>query len=191
MTTALRWTSSDLEALPEDNKRYEIIDGELLVSRQPHWHHQMVCGLLFAALQSWSKETGAGRANLAPGVIFADDEDVAPDVVWISAARLASALGADGKLHAAPELVIEVLSPGALNERRDREMKLKLYSQRGALEYWIVDWRKRQIEVYRRTDLALRLVATLYEADALESALLPGFKCPLEDIFGDVPDTAS
>ena len=191
MTTALRWTSSDLEALPQDNKRYEIIDGELLVSRQPHWHHQMVCGLLFAALQSWSKETGAGRANLAPGVIFADDEDVAPDVVWISAARLASALGEDGKLHAAPELVIEVLSPGALNERRDREMKLKLYSQRGALEYWIVDWRKRQIEVYRRTDLALRLVATLYEADALESALLPGFKCPLEDIFGDVPDTAS
>jgi Uma2 family endonuclease len=177
MSTILRWTSADLAVLPDDGKRYEIIDGELYMSRQPHWHHQRTCVKLCAVLEAWSMQTGAGEANLAPGVIFAEDDDVSPDVVWISQARRATALGADGHLHAAPELVVEVLSPGSTNERRDREAKLKLYSRRGVLEYWIVDWRAQQVEVYRREDLALRLVATLYPADTLQSPLLPGFAC--------------
>lgn len=186
MHTALRWTSTDLETLPDDGKRYEIIDGELYTSRQPHWYHQVTCGQVFALLQGWSKQTGTGYANLAPGVIFADDEDVAPDVVWVSKERLATALGADGKLHAAPELAVEVLSPGTTNERRDRAAKLKLYSQRGVHEYWIVDWRARQVEVHRRTETWLHLVATLYEADLLESPLLPGFGCRVRTLFADV-----
>ena len=116
-------------------------------------------------------------------MIFADDADVAPDVVWISHTRRATALGPDGHLHAAPEVVVEVLSPGSLNERRDREAKLKLYSRRGVLEYWIVDWRMRQIEVYRREQLALHLVATLHPTDTLTSPLLPGFACEVATLF--------
>ena len=183
MSTILRWTSADLAVLPDDGKRYEIIDGELYVSRQLHWHHQRTCGKVFAALDAWSMQTGSGEANLAPGVILAEADDVAPDVVWISQARRATALGADGHLHTAPELVVEVLSPGATNERRDCEAKLKLYSRRGVLEYWIVDWRTQQVEVYRRTDLALRLVVTLYPADALTSPLLPSFMCQVATLF--------
>ena len=190
MSATLRWTSRDLEALPDDGKRYEIIDGELYMSRQPHWYHQTLCGQLYALLQAWSKQTGAGRANLAPGVLFADDEDVAPDVVWLSSGRLAAALRPDGKLHAAPELVIEVLSPGGLNERRDREAKLKLYSRRGVSEYWIVDWRTRSLEIYRRGAAALELHATLYEPDTLSTPLLPGFTCPLATLFEDIPRDA-
>jgi Uma2 family endonuclease len=116
-------------------------------------------------------------------VIFADDDDVAPDVVWISHTRRAAALGSDGHLHAAPELVVEVLSPGSTNERRDREAKLKLYSRRGVLEYWIVDWRTQQVEVYQREDLALHLVATLHPTDRLTSLLLPGFSCEVATLF--------
>jgi hypothetical protein len=71
MPTALRWTSADLEVLPDDGKRYEIIDGELYISRQPHWHHQRACGKILVALEAWSTHTSAGEANLAPGVIFA------------------------------------------------------------------------------------------------------------------------
>ena len=82
-----------------------------------------------------------------------------------------------------PELVIEVLSPGGTNERRDREAKLKLYSRRGVLEYWIVDWRTRQVEVYRREDLALHLVATLHSTDMLTAPLLPGFSCEVATLF--------
>ena len=71
------------------------------------------------------------------------------------------------------------------NERRDREVKLKLYSRRGVLEYWIVDWQQRKVEVYRRQEQALHLVATLYATDTLTSPMLPGFACPVTQLFGD------
>jgi Uma2 family endonuclease len=183
--TTLRWTSHDLELLPDNGKRYEIVDGELYVSKQPDWHHQYICLRLGAILDAWSRETKAGMANSAPGLIFADDEDVAPDVVWISRERLATALKSDGHLHSAPELAVEVLSPGATNTRRDREMKLKLYSRRGVLEYWIVNWQERYIEIYRREQAALKLQSTLYETDVLQSPLLPSFSCPVSEIFAD------
>jgi Uma2 family endonuclease len=186
MSTSLRWTSADLEVMPDNGKRYEIIDGELYVSRQPHWHHQVVCGQIFGVLQEWSVKTGAGGASLAPGIIFADDDDVAPDVVWVSTARLARGLSATGHLHAVPELVVEVLSPGIVNEQRDRTAKLKLYSRRGVEEYWIVDWRMRTLTIYRRPGDALELIATLESSDVVESPLLPGFSCPLERIFAGV-----
>ncbi len=187
MTTSLRWTSDDLAALPDDGKRYEIVDGELYMSKQPDWEHQFTCLQIGALLQAWSSQTDAGMANIAPGVIFADDDDVAPDVVWVSKERLATALAEDGKLHAAPELAVEVLSPGAANERRDRQAKLKLYSRRGVREYWIVDWRARQVEVYRRRQAVLRLVATLHADDVLESPLLPGFRCTVAQLFSPRP----
>ena len=183
MTTSLRWTSADLESLPDDGRRYEIVDGELYMSKQPHWHHQFVCLQVAALLQTWSRQTNAGVANIAPGVIFAEDDDVAPDVVWVSRERLAAALDPDGKLHTAPELVVEVLSPGKTNERRDREAKLKLYSRRGVLEYWIVNWRQRQVEVYRREQAVLQSTATLYEQDTLQSPFLPGFTCQVGEFF--------
>jgi Uma2 family endonuclease len=182
LSAALRWTSADLEVMPEDEKRYEIIDGELYVSKQPHWHHQATCGKIFALLDAWSLTTGLGEASLAPGVIFADDDDVAPDVVWVSAGRL-TALDEGGKLHEVPELAVEVLSPGTLNERRDREAKLKLYSRRGVAKYWIVNWRDRTVDVYRREDGALSLGARLSGEDMLSSPILPGFSAPLSRIF--------
>ncbi len=138
-------------------------------------------------LDEWNEQTGRGTVNAAPGLVFADDDDVAPDVIWISAARRATALGADGKLHAVPELVIEVLSPGSVNERRDREAKRKLYSRRGIHEYWIVDWQRRQVEIYRREQAALTLAATLYAQDTIASPLLPGFACTVGRLF----DTAA
>ena len=184
---ARRFTSADIEAMPDDGKRYEVIDGKLYVSTQPSWFHQMVCTVLTWALHSWSVETGAGRVNGAPGLIFAEDDDVAPDLVWVSNARLTTALWPDGKLHAAPELVVEVLSPGRANARRDRHAKLDLYSRRGVAEYWIVDWQGRRVEVRRREEPRLRLVATLREADTLASPLLPGFALPLERLFADLP----
>jgi Uma2 family endonuclease len=187
MATTTRWTSADLELMPDDGKRYEIIDGELYMSRQPHFYHQFVCGKLFARLDRWNEEVRLGEVIFAPGVIFAEDDDVAPDAIWISNARLVAALGADGKFHSAPELVIEVLSPGATNERRDREAKLKLYSRRGVSEYWIVNWQTRQIHVYRRENTRLELVAALLESDSLESPLLPGFVCPVASLFARIP----
>ena len=76
---------------------------------------------------------------------------------------------------------------GSTNEQRDREAKLKLYSRRGVLEYWIVDWRLHQVEVYRRAGMGLELVGTLRETDTLTSPHLPGFADSLLQLFPDVP----
>jgi Uma2 family endonuclease len=180
-------TSRDLESMPDNGKLYELIEGELYVSRQPSWDHQYTCVQIASALNAWSKQTGLGSTNAAPGLIFAEDDDVAPDVVWISHRNLATALGADRKLHAAPELIVEVLSPGSANQHRDRQTKLKLYSRRGVREYWVVDCERRQFEIYRRQQGALALDATLLEQDTLTSPLLPGFSCPVADLFFRVP----
>lgn len=194
MSTAIKppftmnFTSADLESMPDDGKRYEIIEGELYVSKQPNWHHQYACTQILWALQDWNNRTRLGFANGAPGLIFADDDDVAPDVVWVSKERLPKILGQDGKLHAAPELVVEVLSPGWSNQNRDRQAKLKLYSRRGVQEYWLVDWDLQQVEVYRRENEQLAQVSTLLRSANLTSPLLPGFTCAVAELFHQIPD---
>ncbi|HMV49917.1 MAG TPA: Uma2 family endonuclease [Blastocatellia bacterium] len=183
MDTALRWTSADLEVMPDNGKRYEIIDGELYVSRSPNFHHQFACNRITRYLDEWSERTALGIVNSGTGVIFADDDDVIPDVVWISRERARSILDKKGHFHAAPDLAVEVLSPGSANEKRDRQSKLKLYSRRGVLEYWIVNWLMSEITIYRRKGKALRLQETLRYSDTLTSPLLPGFKCTVKSIF--------
>jgi Uma2 family endonuclease len=79
--------------------------------------------------------------------------------------------------------VIEVLSPGAANQRRDRERKIEVYARLGVLEYWIADWRSRTIQVYRRQGDALALAATLENDDTLTSPLLPGFSQSVVFVF--------
>src|SRR5436190_22428576 len=155
--TSLRMTTADLDVFPDplDDTRYEIIDGELYVARQPSLEHQYASDEACAALRTWSARAGRGFAFSAPGIIFAEDDNVAPDVIWIGRERLRTARGDDDKLHEAPELIVEVLSPGASNQRRDRDLKLKLYSRRGVREYWIVDCAARVVSVYRRRGGAL------------------------------------
>ncbi len=186
MSTTLRWTSADLELFPDDGKRREIIDGEMYVSRQPAWGHQEFIIRTGGRLDSWSLTTRLGRVATAPGLIFAEDEDVAPDLVWISNERLARYMRG-GKLYGPPELVVEILSPGTFNARRDREAKLKLYSRQGVEEYWIADLPVRTVVIYRRDDSGLVLVATLAGDDTLTSPLLPGFAAPLAELFAGIP----
>jgi Uma2 family endonuclease len=184
MSVQRRYTSADLELLPDvEGIRYEVIDGELHASKQPSWSHQIATSEILRALLTWSDETGLGEATQAPGLVFAPDNEVAPDVIWISNARLANALDGSGRLRTAPELVVEVLSPGARNERRDREEKLALYNRQGVQEYWIVDCRRRTVLVFRRANGALEVVAMLVDDAVLTSPLLPGFSCPLHVLW--------
>jgi Uma2 family endonuclease len=189
--STMKFTSADLLLMPDDGKRYEVIEGELYVSKQPNWHHQYACSRLLFALENWNDHAHLGVANGAPGLIFAEDDDVAPDVVWVSNERLALILGEDGKLHGAPELIVEVLSPGWSNQHRDRQAKLKLYSRRGVQEYWLVDWEQQKIEIYRRANEALAQISTLLRDDILTSPLLPGFTCKVSQLFHKIPKPAA
>lgn len=179
----VHWTTADLELLPENGNRYEIVDGDLFVTRAPHWGHQKACASIAAELRTWSLSTGLGEAVPTPGIIFTDADNVIPDVVWVSKERLAVLLDEAGHLTGAPELVVEILPPGVEQQRRDREAKLKLYTSRGVQEYWIVDWQLQQVEVYRRQQAVLKLVETRLATDELSSPLLPDFACPVERLF--------
>ena len=90
----VRWTSADLEILATDEwKRYEIIDGELFVTRVPHFMHQGAAGKICVQLLAWSQTTDLGQPLTAPGIIFSDADNVIPDVIWISNERLAQLEG--------------------------------------------------------------------------------------------------
>lgn len=181
----IRWTTADLEVLPDNEGiSYEIIDGELFMTRAPHLNHQRTCGNIHFELKIWSNSAKLGEPLIAPGIIFSEADNVEPDVIWISNEQLARLTDNAGHLRGAPELVVEVLSLGTNNERRDREAKLKLYSLRGVREYWIADWRLQKLEVFRRTSQPLlELIATFYSYDQLFSPLLPGFNCPVSRFF--------
>ena len=184
MSVQRRYTSRDLDSLPDiEGIRYEIIDGELFVSKQPNLKHQHVCTVLIFALHGWCIGGGHGRVYGTPGLVFSDDDDVIPDLIWIGEERLAIGRDASGHITVGPELAIEVLSPGSANERRDREAKLGLYSRRGVDEYWIVDWRQHSIDIFRRVDGGLMRVATLGDGDMLTSPLLRGFEVPIVDLW--------
>jgi len=124
-----------------------------------------------------------GRPAITPGIIFSEADNVIPDIVWASNKRLECLLDEAGHLIDAPELIVEVLSPGDKNEKRDRQAKLKLYSAQGVHEYWIVSWQEQKVEVYRRQQGVLKLVVTLYQQDELTSPLLPGFSCIVSQFF--------
>ena len=184
MPTAFRFTSKDLEAMPQiEGVRYEIIDGELYVSNAPHGHHQYAADGIVAAPRASREVSAAGIMVTAPGLVFAADQDVIPDLIWISHERLARGQDAAGHFTIAPELIVEVLSTGWSNEHRDRDVKLSLYSRQGVDEYWIVDWRARQVEVYRRVEGELKLVATVAGDGTLTSPLLPGFACAVTTLW--------
>lgn len=187
MIVADKFTSADLALMPDNGKRYEIIEGELYVSRQPGVEHQHACAALTHYLYGWNLEHGLGKVLGAPGVIFAEDDDVAPDLIWISNDALAKSLDKAGHIHTAPELVIEVISPGKTNADRDRQAKLRLYSRRGVQEYWIVDWLLQKVEIYRRKYGRLKQVETLLPQDEIKSPLLPGFSCQVKLLFFSLP----
>ena len=182
--TGIRWTTRDLEVMPQNEWiTYEIIDGELFVTRSPHRKHQRIIGKIHRALDVWSELSSLGEPILSPGVILSDADNVIPDLVWVSKERLAAIEDEAGHLISLPELLVEVLSSGSQNINRDREAKLKLYSLRGAQEYWIVDRFSKQLEVYRRENAQLALIATLTAADTLTSPLLPDFSCSVSQFF--------
>lgn len=179
----IKWTTSDLELLPENDDRYEIIEGELYMTRAPHWKHQNTEGQIYRILQNWSNETKLGKTIINPGIIFSDDNNVIPDVIWISNNRLNSCVDESGHFTHAPELIIEVLSQKPNDIRRDKQIKLKLYSNYGVQEYWIADWQLKQVEIYVRNEGKLTLIKTLLNNDIITSELLPNFSCQISEFF--------
>lgn len=179
MSTAVRFTYQDYLQLPED-RRYEIVEGDLVMVPAPTPYHQIVSSNLEFALRLYVMEHDLGTVLHAPCDLLLSETDVVqPDLFYISKAR--RSIITDKNIQGAPDLVIEILSPATAE--RDRGVKQKLYARVGVTEYWIVDPSTKTVEV-------LTLKAGHYEpagfyrsTDVLPSPLLTGLRVPLSQVF--------
>jgi Uma2 family endonuclease len=187
MNTRLkRLTIADLDAMPtEDGNRYEIIEGELFVSTSPGLTHQNVSDNLVVLLRMFLKANPIGVAVSRPGLVLSEYSGVIPDIVYFSNESRERVISGE-RLASAPDLVIEILSKGAENTRRDRIVKRQLYAKHGVPEYWIIDCERRAIEVYRLDGPLLQLASTFEYEDKISTVAVPGFSCAVSEIFDPI-----
>lgn len=137
------WTVEERDELPDDGNRYEVIDGELLVTPAPNLTHQAAVQTLYTILAPYVRREQVGYAFVAPGdVVFSPRRGVQPDVFvlpLVNARRPERFEKTKGLLLAA-----EVLSPSTA--RADRVKKRALFREEGVPEYWIVDMDARTFE---------------------------------------------
>jgi Uma2 family endonuclease len=174
----LRLTNADIEAMPEDGNRYEVIDGELFVSSAPQAIHQHILMNIGYEFRIYLKQHPIGKVFPGVGIVFDEYDGVIPDLVFATDERMRTAL-VGGRFRAAPEIVIEIVSPGHSNDRRDRHVKRSLYATHSVEEYWIVDPENRSVEIHRR-DSGFE---NLRGKDELTSPVLPGFSVPVSAFF--------
>ena len=175
-------TVADLDLCPDDNNRYELIDGELFVSRAPRLPHQLVLQHLQVILGNYLETNPIGIVVPGAGAIFSDHDAVIPDLVVVRKEHW-DKIVADDKFVGAPDLVIEVLSPGPENKQRDLVVKRQLYAKYGVEEYWVVDVQNRSVLIHRLRDQNLEEIAVLRDDDEITSPILPGFQLKVRTVF--------
>ena len=148
-------TYKDYLAMPDDGRRYEILDGEVAVSATPVTLHQLIVGNLYWVLRGHVHGRRLGQVYLSPiTVILANTTVVEPDLVYVDTGR--AGLVTDRGIRGAPTLAIEVLSPSTATS--DRGPKFQLYARYGVPYYWIADTDARVLEGYELTTGGYRLV---------------------------------
>jgi Uma2 family endonuclease len=176
-----QWTIEDWLKLPDDRYRYEVIDGVLHMSPPPRARHQRILARLVANLMEFLKSESPGELLFVPiGVRLPNQTvPVKPDILFIKAERL-DIIGED-YVEGAPDLIMEVLSPG--NWLYDRREKMQLYQAAGIDEYWIVDPRTDTIEVYLLEQGTYLLLGEYGLGELAQSRVIPGFEVATDDVF--------
>ena len=176
-------TYEDYLAMPDDGRRYEILDGEVAVTATPVTLHQRIVGNLYWVLRRHVEPRGLGEVFVAPlTVILANTTVVEPDVVYVDTGR--AGLVTDRGIHGAPTLAIEVLSPSTATS--DRGPKFQLYARYGVPYYWIADTDARVLEGYELATGAYRLVDQLHGQGQVALPPFPDLALVLDELWGVV-----
>ncbi|BBO17358.1 restriction endonuclease [Candidatus Brocadia pituitae] len=176
---AKRYTYEDYCNISDD-KRYELIDGELLMTPSPITRHQRISGKLEFILKRFIMENQLGELFYAPYDVHFDNENVVqPDILFISKDR--SGIIGEKNVQGAPDLVVEIISENSAY--RDMVQKKKLYAKFGVKEYWIVIPEGEEIEIYTLKENAYQLYQAYGKGNSLESPLLKGLTLKVMDIF--------
>jgi Uma2 family endonuclease len=179
----LKLTYDDFVLFPDDGQRHELIDGEHYVTPSPNIPHQRILGNLHALIWSWLEAHPVGQVLLSPlDVVLTRFDVVEPDLLYFSNER-AGQIVTPQNLRGAPELVVEIASPGT--RRRDETIKRRLFERAGVSEYWIVDPDVDVVRVYRREPEGFGRATELSRerGDVLTTPLLPGLDIPLSRMF--------
>lgn len=183
MTTKPLLTVADLEGFPDDDgNRYELIEGELFVSTSPGLPHQIISDNIVYLIRTYLDQHPIGIVVSRVGLILSEYSGVIPDIVFFKNESVGRIVTGE-RLTSAPELVIEILSPGPANIRRDRVAKFQLYGKYRVPEYWVIDKENRAVEVYRLRNAKFELVSILTGNDELTTPVLPGFACLASQVF--------
>lgn len=176
-----KFTYEDYLLLPED-KRYELIEGELLVTPAPTTQHQRILRRLIIWLSTHVEAAGLGEVLPAPtDVILSNENVIQPDLLLVVKQRQ-GIIALDG-VHGAPDLVIEILSPSTAG--RDQVYKRKLYGKYGVREYWVVAPASAGIEVLTLGPNGLETWRVFPTGTALVSPLLTDFTLAVNDLFAE------
>ena len=177
----VKFTVKDYMSTPEGT-RYQLLDGEMILAPSPTSRHQAVSIELGFMLREFVRQYSLGRVWFAPLDVVLSDHDVAqPDILFVSNSR--SDIVTEANIQGAPDLVVEILSPGTAYY--DKGYKQALYGRHGVREYWVVDPGTETVEVLVEADegLGLALQATYSIAQTLVSPLLEGLAIDLQEIF--------
>ena len=177
---AVKFTYEDYQHTPDD-KRYELLDGELIMVPAPNLGHQRIGAKLGTRLYTFVEERSLGEVFFAPcDVVLSNTDVVQPDLLFVSNERAHLLLGGDN-VRGAPDLVVEIFSPSTAE--RDRTPKRALYAKHGVKEYWLVDPDARTVTVLRLGEDAFEVEAIYGEGQTMNSPTLTGFSVSVNEIF--------
>ena len=182
-TERIGWTDKALMALPQDGRKYEVVEGDLTVS-PTGFPHGFFASRLSAAIQNFVQEHRLGVVvDSSTGFRMRSGDCLSPDVSFVSKSRLrAPEAWSKGFFEGAPDLAVEVLSPG--ESRQALQHKLIEYFANGTRVAWVFKPKDRLVEIHTPEGP----IQTLGEHQSLEGGLiLPGFALPLEGFF-QIPD---
>lgn len=184
MSTAqpIKLTYAEYRQLPDDGKRYELIDGDLYVTPSPVWTHQRISFWIAYRIGGWIAERDLGQMQAAPlDVILAGDTVVQPDHVFIRKERLATVV--DRWVHGSPDLVIEILSPNTAG--RDQLLKRHAYARNEIPEYWLVDPDARTVTVLGLKGRHYAQLGSVSGDRPIPSRILAGLDVNAAELFRD------
>jgi len=178
------WTVELVRALPDDGKRYEVLDGELFVTPAPGNPHQRAVGALYLVLAPYTRDNGVGETWLAPtDLVFGPRRLLEPDLFVVALVAGKRTMDED-EMPRRLLLTVEILSPST--RRADRVRKRAIYMDEGVPEYWIVDLDARLIERWRQGDARPEIVTGSLTWQPVAGA--PALELDLPRFFAEVLD---
>lgn len=176
------FTFADYLALPDDGKRYQVIEGELVEMNAPALRHQRILGELFVLLHGHVQRGPGGLLLFAPFDVVLDDTNVfQPDLLYVAPEHTDRVT--DRRGIGPPDLVVEVLSEGSRGH--DRIRKMRVYARRGVAWYWILDPDAQALEEFRLEGGRFRQITIADRGDVFQPGLFPGLELPLSAMFAD------